>query len=159
MQGACMRYLLVLALTLLAIPASAERPQIQEYTLDNGMRVIVRPDHRAPVATSMVWYRIGSSYEELGSTGISHVLEHMMFKGTTRYPAGEFSHIIAQQGGRENAFTGRDFTAYFQQLAADRLPKIGRASCREGGQKSVHNANATEKDRKTSVEGQNVQLA
>lgn len=117
-----MRYLLVLALTLLAIPASAERPQIQEYTLGNGMRVIVRPDHRAPVVTSMVWYRIGSSYEELGSTGISHVLEHMMFKGTTRYPAGEFSHIIAQQGGRENAFTGRDFTAYFQQLAADRLP-------------------------------------
>src|SRR5690606_19231748 len=117
---------LYIALTLLTLPAPAalavERPEIQEFKLNNGMTVIVRPDHRAPVVASMVWYRIGSSYEEAGSTGISHVLEHMMFKGTTRYPAGEFSRIIALQGGRENAFTGRDFTAYFQQLAADRLP-------------------------------------
>lgn len=117
-----MRHLLFLALILLALPAKAERPQIQEYKLSNGMTVIVRPDHRSPVIASMVWYRIGSSYEELGTTGVSHVLEHMMFKGTTRYPAGEFSRIIALQGGRENAFTSRDYTAYFQQLAADRLP-------------------------------------
>ncbi|HEX5513408.1 MAG TPA: pitrilysin family protein [Gammaproteobacteria bacterium] len=121
-----MRRLLYIALTLLTLSAPAalavERPEIQEFKLNNGMTVIVRPDHRAPVVASMVWYRIGSSYEEVGSTGISHVLEHMMFKGTTRYPAGEFSRIIALQGGRENAFTGRDFTAYFQQLAADRLP-------------------------------------
>lgn len=117
-----MRYLLFLTLALLATSAGAERPQIQEYKLDNGMSVIVRPDHRSPVVTSMVWYRIGSSDEELGTTGVSHVLEHMMFKGTTRYPAGEFSRIIALQGGQENAFTGRDYTAYYQQLAADRLP-------------------------------------
>src|SRR5690606_33076379 len=74
------------------------------------------------VVASMVWYKIGSSYEPQGLTGISHVLEHMMFKGTTRYPAGEFSRIIAANGGRENAFTSRDYTAYFQQLSADRLP-------------------------------------
>src|SRR5690606_12217624 len=122
----CMHRLLFIVLVLLALPltaaSAAERPQIQEFMLKNGMKVVVRPDHRAPVVVSMVWYRIGSSYEEPGLTGISHVLEHMMFKGTTRYPGGEFSRIIAEQGGRENAFTGRDFTAYFQQLAADRLP-------------------------------------
>ncbi|NLO81192.1 MAG: insulinase family protein [Xanthomonadaceae bacterium] len=121
-----MHRLLFIVLVLLALPltaaSAAERPQIQEFMLKNGMKVVVRPDHRAPVVVSMVWYRIGSSYEEPGLTGISHVLEHMMFKGTTRYPGGEFSRIIAEQGGRENAFTGRDFTAYFQQLAADRLP-------------------------------------
>lgn len=94
---------------------------VSEYRLDNGMRVIVREDHRAPVAVSQVWYRVGSSYEQRGFTGISHMLEHMMFQGTTEHPAGEFSRIIARNGGRQNAFTGRDYTSYFQQLAADRL--------------------------------------
>jgi zinc protease len=126
LQGVRMRRLLHIALVLLALSApagiAAERPEIQEFKLKNGMTVIVRPDHKAPVVASMVWYRVGSSYEERGITGVSHVLEHMMFKGTPRYPAGEFSRIIALQGGRENAFTGRDYTAYFQQLSADRLP-------------------------------------
>jgi zinc protease len=120
-----MRRFLHIALVLLTLPPAgfaAERPEIQEFTLDNGMTVIVRPDHKAPVVASMVWYQVGSSYEERGITGVSHVLEHMMFKGTPRYPAGEFSRIIALQGGRENAFTSRDYTAYFQQLSADRLP-------------------------------------
>lgn len=94
---------------------------VSEYKLDNGMRVIVREDHRAPVAVSQVWYRVGSSYEHSGLTGISHMLEHMMFKGTAEHPPGEFSRIIARNGGRQNAFTGRDYTSYFQQLAADRL--------------------------------------
>ncbi len=93
-----------------------------ERTLDNGLKVIVREDHRAPVVVSQIWYKVGSSYEPGGITGISHVLEHMMFKGTDKHPAGEFSRIIAEHGGSENAFTGRDYTAYFQQLEKSRLP-------------------------------------
>lgn len=93
-----------------------------EHVMANGMKVIVREDHRAPVVVSQIWYKVGSSYEPSGITGISHVLEHMMFKGTEKYPAGEFSRIIAEHGGSENAFTGRDFTAYFQQLEKSRLP-------------------------------------
>ncbi len=94
---------------------------IQEFTLDNGMKVIVRENHRAPVVVSQVWYRVGSSYEHPGITGISHALEHMMFKGTERHGQGEFSRIIAELGGRQNAFTGRDFTAYFQTLERSHL--------------------------------------
>jgi len=94
---------------------------VQETTLDNGLRIIVREDHRAPVVVSQIWYKVGSSDEPEGITGISHVLEHMMFKGTSRHPAGEFSRIIAENGGRENAFTGTDYTSYFQQLEKSRL--------------------------------------
>ena len=95
---------------------------IKSTVLDNGLRVVVKPDSRAPIAVSQIWYRVGSSYEQRGLTGISHLLEHMMFKGTARYPEGTFSEIVSRQGSRENAFTGRDFTAYFEILAADRLP-------------------------------------
>ncbi len=94
---------------------------ISEFKLDNGLRVIVKEDHRAPVVVSQVWYKVGSSYEHDGITGISHVLEHMMFKGTHKHAPGEFSRIIAANGGRENAFTGQDYTAYFQQLEKSRL--------------------------------------
>ncbi len=96
-------------------------PATQEQTLGNGLKVIVREDHRAPVAVTQVWYKVGSSYEPGGLTGTSHVLEHMMFKGTARLKPNEFSRIIADNGGEENAFTGSDYTAYFQTLAADRL--------------------------------------
>ena len=96
-------------------------PETKEYQLDNGMKVIVRPDHRAPVVVAQVWYKAGSSYETNGSTGVAHVLEHMMFKGTKDYGPNEFSKIIAENGGRENAFTGQDYTAYFQQLEKSRL--------------------------------------
>ncbi len=92
-----------------------------DVTLDNGMRVIVQEDHRAPVMVSQVWYRAGSIDEFNGTTGVAHVLEHMMFKGTKDVPAGEFSKRIAAAGGRENAFTSRDHTAYFQQMQKDRL--------------------------------------
>lgn len=101
-------------------PIRAAEP-VQVHQLDNGMRVLVREDHRAPVAISMVWYGVGSGHEYGGITGISHVLEHMMFKGTASYPAGRFSAIIAENGGQENAFTSYDFTAYYQYLASDRL--------------------------------------
>lgn len=95
---------------------------VHEYMLANGLKLIVKEDHRAPVVVSQIWYKVGSSYEHIGITGISHVLEHMMFKGTDNHPPGEFSRIIAENGGRENAFTGRDYTSYFQQLEVSRLP-------------------------------------
>ncbi len=95
--------------------------EVQEKVLGNGLKVLVKRDDRAPIATSQVWYKVGSSYEHGGVTGVSHALEHMMFKGTEELEPGEFSRIIAENGGDENAFTGRDYTAYFQTLAADRL--------------------------------------
>ncbi len=108
-------------MTLLFIAAPLQAA-VHEHTLGNGLKVIVKEDHRAPVVVSQVWYKVGSSYEYGGITGVSHVLEHMMFKGTDKHGPGEFSRIIAEQGGSENAFTGRDFTAYFQQLEKSRLP-------------------------------------
>ncbi len=94
---------------------------VHETVLDNGMKILVKEDHRAPIVTSQVWYKIGSSYEHGGLTGISHALEHMMFKGTEKHPPGRFSAIVSANGGEDNAFTGRDYTAYYQNLASDRL--------------------------------------
>jgi len=95
---------------------------VHEYQLDNGLKLIVKEDHRAPVVVSQVWYKVGASYEYDGITGVSHVLEHMMFKGTDAHPPGEFSRIIAANGGNENAFTSANYTAYFQNLEQSRLP-------------------------------------
>lgn len=92
----------------------ANASQVHERFLANGLKVLVKEDRRAPIVTTQVWYRVGSSYETGGLTGISHLLEHMMFKGTDKLAPGEFSRIIAANGGDENAFTGRDYTAYFQ---------------------------------------------
>lgn len=105
---------------LVTIPVIAVA-NVSEYQLDNGLKLIVKEDHRAPVVVSQVWYKVGSSYEQNGTTGISHQLEHMMFKGTENLGPNEFSQIIAANGGSENAFTGRDYTAYFQTLEKDRL--------------------------------------
>jgi zinc protease len=121
-----MRFAYLLFMLLTAPLFAADAPdvaagKVTEYQLDNGMKVIVKEDHRAPIAVSQVWYKVGSSYDQEGITGISHLLEHMMFKGTQQHPPGEFSRIIAANGGRENAFTGRDYTAYFQTMSADRL--------------------------------------
>jgi len=102
--------------------AVKSNPLVHEFMLDNGLKLVVKEDHRAPVVVSQVWYKVGSSYEPTGLTGISHVLEHMMFKGTPNHPPNEFSRIIAANGGKENAFTGRDYTAYYQQLERSRLP-------------------------------------
>lgn len=93
-----------------------------QFTLDNGLKIIVKPDHRAPVVVSQIWYTAGSSYESNGTTGVAHLLEHMMFKGTQKHGPNEFSRIISANGGSENAFTGQDYTAYFQQLEKSRLP-------------------------------------
>ncbi len=116
-----MRWRLWIALSLLAAAPLPAVAAVHEYRLDNGLKVIVKEDRRAPVVVSQVWYKVGSSYEPSGLTGISHMLEHMMFKGTPSYPAGEFSRIVAENGGEENAFTTRDATAYYQQLAQSRL--------------------------------------
>jgi len=105
----------------LALAVGSAQAAVTDVTLDNGMRVIVQEDHRAPVMVSQVWYRAGSMDEFNGTTGVAHVLEHMMFKGTQAVPPGEFSKKIAAAGGRENAFTSRDHTAYFQQMQKDRL--------------------------------------
>ena len=101
--------------------AEKSNPQVFEKMLANGMKVLVKPDTRAPVVVAQVWYKVGSSYEFGGTTGLSHVLEHMMFKGTKKIAPGKFSNIIAENGGRENAFTSKDYTAYFQQLEKSRL--------------------------------------
>jgi zinc protease len=118
-----------LALLIAWIVATVSPPGLANpyaKTLDNGLKVIVKEDRRAPVVVSQLWYRVGSMDEVNGVTGVSHVLEHMMFKGTRKVPAGEFSRLIAAAGGRENAFTGRDYTAYFQMLHASRLPLATR---------------------------------
>ena len=107
---------------LLALFASPAIGAVTDVTLDNGLRVVVKEDHRAPVVVSQLWYKAGSMDEFNGTTGVAHVLEHMMFKGTEKVPDGEFSKRIAAAGGRENAFTNRDVTVYFQQFQKDRLP-------------------------------------
>lgn len=92
-----------------------------EYVLSNGMKVLLVEVPKAPVATVQVWYKVGSRNEVMGRAGLSHMLEHMMFKGTSRYPKGSFSRLIRKNGGMDNAFTSQDFTAYFENLAADRV--------------------------------------
>lgn len=96
--------------------------QVHPFKLDNGLTLLVKEDHRAPVATIMVWYNVGSADEPGGLTGISHALEHLMFKGTPKYPLGVFSKTISNLGGQENAFTNTDYTAYFEKIAAKHLP-------------------------------------
>jgi len=105
-----------------ALMSSSASASVTEAMLGNGMKVIVKEDHRAPVVVSQIWYKVGASYETDGITGISHMLEHMMFKGTEKHGPNEFSRIISENGGRENAFTGQDYTAYFQRLEKSRLP-------------------------------------
>ena len=99
-------------------------PLPDTFRLSNGMDVLVIPDHRAPVVTHMVWYEVGAADETPGKTGIAHFLEHLMFKGTDKIEPGQFSRIVARNGGQDNAFTHYDFTAYFQVIAKDRLPLV-----------------------------------
>jgi zinc protease len=101
-----------------------DQADTHEFQLSNGLKLIVREDHRAPTVAHMVWYRAGSMDEINGRTGVAHVLEHMMFKGTDKVKAGEFSRLVAAVGGRENAFTSRDYTAYFQQVEKSKLDEV-----------------------------------
>jgi len=111
-----------LLIIILAMPSIVfAEVSIQEFKLNNGLKLIVQEDHRSPVVVSQVWYRAGSIDEVNGKTGVAHVLEHMMFKGTKRVPAGQFSRKVAAAGGKENAFTSADYTCYFQQLEKSHL--------------------------------------
>ena len=98
----------------------------QTFTLANGLQVVVVENHRAPIATQMILYKVGSADEPRGKTGIAHFVEHLMFRGTKETPPGAFSRIVAQNGGRENAFTTADYTGFFQNVAADRLELVMR---------------------------------
>ncbi|HRH91579.1 MAG TPA: pitrilysin family protein, partial [Agitococcus sp.] len=109
-------------LALLSWPLLSSAAVTNEFSLDNGLKVVVREDQRSPVVVTQVWYKIGSSYEPYGITGISHALEHMMFKGTPTVPAGEFSRLVSYLGGEDNAFTTDDYTAYYQLYSNNRLP-------------------------------------
>ncbi|WP_252910203.1 M16 family metallopeptidase [Aliihoeflea aestuarii] len=120
-----------IGLALLAGPALAQDAspaeagnEVVDFKLDNGLEVVVIPDRRAPVVTHMLWIKVGSADEEPGKSGIAHFLEHLMFKGTEAHPQGEFSARIAEVGGRENAFTSYDYTAYFQQVAPEHLEEM-----------------------------------
>jgi zinc protease len=103
---------------------AATGPRATEFTLPNGMMVVVVPDHRAPVVTHMVWYRVGAADEPPGTSGIAHFLEHLMFKATEKIGTGEFSKIVSRLGGQDNAFTAQDITAYFQRVSKNRLSKV-----------------------------------
>ena len=116
------RHLIPAVLSALAVSAALANPY--ETTLLNGLKVIVKEDHRAPTAVQMVWYRVGSVDEVDGQSGVAHVLEHMMFKGTPTIGPGEFNKRVAAAGGRDNAFTSRDYTAYFQQVPKEKLPEM-----------------------------------
>jgi zinc protease len=94
------------------------------FTLSNGLQVLVIPDHRTPVVTQMIWYKVGSADETPGKSGLAHFLEHLMFKGTSKHPAGEFSQTVLRIGGNENAFTSTDYTGYFQRVPREQLPKM-----------------------------------
>lgn len=114
-----LRWSILASLCFSSLAMSAE---VQEFKLDNGLKIVVQEDHRAPVVVSQVWYRAGALDEVNGKTGVAHVLEHMMFKGTKTVPAGKFSRLIAAAGGKENAFTAQDQTTYYQQLEKSNLP-------------------------------------
>ena len=116
------RFLFAFLAAVMAASAAVAQSPAQEHKLANGLRVIVKEDHRAPTVAHMVWYRAGSMDEVSGTSGVAHLLEHMMFKGTKSVKGGEFSRRIAAAGGRENAFTNRDYTAYFQQVPKAALP-------------------------------------
>ena len=111
-------------LSALMSPLHASVFSPETFTLDNCMQVVVIPNHRVPVVTHMVWYRVGSADEGPGESGIAHLLEHLMFKGTPKYPDGEFSALVAKNGGQENAFTSTDYTAYHQTVALSRLELV-----------------------------------
>jgi zinc protease len=104
-------------------PADAA-PQVSEFTLANGLQVVVIPDRRAPVVTHMMWYKVGAADEPPGKSGIAHFLEHLMFKGTAKNPSGRFSQVVATIGGQENAFTSSDYTGYYQRVTRDKLKEM-----------------------------------
>jgi len=116
----------LLAPALLATPAWAQRFGAEAFTLDNGMQLVVMPNHRVPAVMQMVWYRVGDADDPVGKSGLAHFLEHLMFKGTAATPPGAFAASISRNGGRENAFTTQDYTAFHETVARDRLELVMR---------------------------------
>jgi zinc protease len=116
---------LVLLVALAAPPsAPAQAPGVVATTLDNGLRVLLLEDHRSPIVSFQMWYRVGSRNETRGHTGIAHFLEHMMFKGTPTHPRGQFARLVEQNGGQDNAFTSQDVTSYYVDIAADKMDLV-----------------------------------
>lgn len=115
---------LVLAMLAFTQPATAQTFGAQEFTLENGLQVVVIPNHRAPVVTSMLWMKVGAADEKPGFSGMAHYFEHLMFKGTAKVAPGEFSRTVKMLGGQDNAFTSQDYTAYFQSIAVENLPRM-----------------------------------
>lgn len=107
-----------------AMAQTGSGPAVAHFTLPNGLEVVVIPDRRAPVVTHMVWYRVGSADETPGKSGLAHFLEHLMFKGTAKNPAGKFSQVVSTIGGQENAFTSSDYTGYYQRVAREQLKTV-----------------------------------
>lgn len=123
MSAIVLSIVLSIVTTTYAVPSKAkESTKTHEYLLANGLKLIVREDHRAPIAVFQIWYRVGSSYEPPGKTGISHVVEHLMFSGTSKLGPGKLSELVAQYGGNQNAFTSRDYTGYYQIWEKSRIP-------------------------------------
>src|SRR6185503_8152621 len=122
-----MRPILTLLLIAVLLPVSAghaAEPAPLATTLDNGLRVLLLEDHRSPIVSFQVWYRVGSRNEERGRTGIAHFLEHMLFKGTPKHGRGQFARLVEQNGGQDNAFTSQDVTSYYVNIAADKLDLV-----------------------------------
>ena len=103
---------------------AATGPKVADFTLKNGLELVVIPDHRAPVVTHMIWYKVGAADEKPGKSGIAHFLEHLMFKGTAKHPTGQFSAVVAKMGGQENAFTTDDYTGYYQRVPGNQLKTV-----------------------------------
>ena len=121
------RGIVLLAAFLLSFAAGAAQAKLfdaESFTLGNGLQVVVIPNHRAPVVTQMIWYKVGAADEPRGKTGAAHFLEHLMFRGTKETPPGAFSRIVAANGGNDNAFTTHDYTGFYQNVAADRLELV-----------------------------------
>jgi zinc protease len=115
----------IAALTAFSAPAApAGGPQVFQFALQNGMQVVVIPDHRAPVVTQMIWFKVGGVDDPPGLSGLAHFFEHMMFRGTKQTPGDEFSRSVARNGGQDNAFTTHDYTAFYEEIAKDRLPMV-----------------------------------
>ena len=112
---------IAISMPLLGLSFNVSAVKVSEMQLDNGMKVLVKVDKRAPIIMSQIWYKVGSVDEHSGSTGLSHILEHMMFKGTKKHPDDSFSKIISKLGGQQNAFTSRDYTAYYQSVGSEHL--------------------------------------
>ena len=113
--------MLAATVAVFATTSFAQDLKVIEKVLPNGLKVLLKEEHKAPVVTFQIWYKVGSRNERLGATGMSHLLEHMMFKGTKKYGPKTFSQTVQRNGGNDNAFTSKDYTAYFENFAADRI--------------------------------------